>query len=89
MTPIPATIMQVIDAETPKDYDRRETGFSVTVGKIIAENLKVPHYEWHKYYTSIDRFEMILNASLALATIYKSELQQKATLPSASDDGKN
>lgn len=78
MTPIPSSIMQVVQADTPKDYDRKETGFSVTVGKIIAQNLNVPHYEWHKAYTSIDRFEMILNASQALATIYKSELQMKA-----------
>lgn len=78
MTPIPSVIMQIIEADTPLDYARRETGFSVAVGKVIAQNLNVPHYEWHKAYTSIERFEMILNASRALATIYKSELHLKA-----------
>ncbi len=77
MTPIPLSIIQVIQSDTPEDYDRKETGFSISVGSCIAKNLNVPHYEWHKAYTSIERLEMIHHASKALATIYKSELNLK------------
>jgi non-canonical (house-cleaning) NTP pyrophosphatase len=89
MTSIPSTVIQVIETDTPKDYERRATGFSIPVGKVMSQNLGVPHYEWHKAYTSIDRFEIILNASRALATIYKSELQLKATAASSSEETKN
>lgn len=89
MTPIPAQIMQVIETETSKDYERKATGFSFPVGKVMAQYLNVPHYEWHYEYTSIQRFEMILNASRALASIYKSELKSKASNVAATSDETN
>lgn len=55
MTPIPSTVMQIIESEMPKDYEKKATGFNTTIGSVMAQNLNVPHYEWHKAYTSIDR----------------------------------
>lgn len=77
MTPIDFEVIQVLQSETPQDYDKRDTGFSITIGNIMAQNLNVPHFEWHKTYTSIDRFDMILNAATSLASIYKLKLQSK------------
>lgn len=78
MTPIPFEMIQIMQSDTPSDYDKKETGYSVTVGSIMAQNLDVPHYEWHKTYTSIDRRDMIYSAAKSLATIYKRELQLKS-----------
>jgi hypothetical protein len=83
MTPIPSAVMKVIEAETAQEYEKRATGFSTTIGSVMAQNLDCPHYEWHKKYTSIDRFEMILNASKSLAAIYKAELESKASVETA------
>ncbi|CAG9802617.1 unnamed protein product [Chironomus riparius] len=79
MTPIPFEMVQIMQSDTPSDYDKKETGYSITVGRIMAQNLDVQHYEWHKTYTSIDRSEMIFNAAKSLASIYKRELQLKST----------
>lgn len=88
MTPIPASIMQVIAAETPADYDKKDTGFTTAIGSVMAHNLNCPHYEWHKFYTGTDRFDMILMASKSLAAIYKLELESKAkaTLTTTKND---
>lgn len=88
MTPIPASIIQVIAAETPADYDKKDTGFTTAIGSVMAHNLNCPHYEWHKFYTGTDRFDMILMASKSLAAIYKLELESKAkaTLTTTKND---
>lgn len=81
MTPIPYEIFQILPTETPKDYDKKDTGYSVTIGSVMSQNLDVPHYEWHKCYTSIERRDMIYAAAKSLATIYKRELQLKSSVP--------
>lgn len=88
MTPIPSLIMQVIEAETPADYDKKDTGFTTQIGSVMAQNLNCPHYEWHKHFTGTDRFDMILMASKSLAAIYKLELESKAkaTLTTTKND---
>jgi non-canonical (house-cleaning) NTP pyrophosphatase len=77
MTPIPYELIQKMQTETPQDYDKKATGYSVTVGGVMAKYLNVPHFEWHNAFTSIDRYSMILNACISLASIYKFELQKK------------
>lgn len=78
MTPIPFEMVQILQSDTASDYDKKDTGYSVTVGSIMAQNLDVPHYEWHKTYTSIDRRDMIFSAAKSLASIYKRELHLKS-----------
>lgn len=81
MTPIPNEMIQILKSETPVDYEKKETGFKTTIGSIMSQNLGVPHYEWHKSYTSIDRRDMIYAAAKSLASIYKRELQAKNDIP--------
>ncbi|XP_062547763.1 protein PRRC1-like [Armigeres subalbatus] len=79
MTPIPFPIVTSIQADTPGDYELKDTGFAVTIGSIMAKNLNTPHTEWHKTYTSVARSEMILNAAKAIATLYKQSVAEYAS----------
>lgn len=41
MTPIPISVITSIKEDTPAEYKFLETGFAVTVGSVMANNLKV------------------------------------------------
>ncbi|KXJ68999.1 hypothetical protein RP20_CCG000604 [Aedes albopictus] len=79
MTPIPLPIIASIQADTPEDYELRDTGFAVTIGSVMAKNLNTPHTEWHKTYTSVSRSEMILSAAKTIATLYKQAVAEYAS----------
>lgn len=44
MTPIPISVITSIKEDTPADYKYLTTGFAVTVGNVMANNLKVKLY---------------------------------------------
>lgn len=76
MTPIPLPIIASMRADTPEDYELKDTGFAVTIGSVMAKNLNVPHTEWHKWYTSVSRQDMILSAAKTIATLYKQSVTE-------------
>lgn len=41
MTPIPLQIITSLQSDTPEDYDKKGTGFAVTVGSAMGHNLDV------------------------------------------------
>jgi hypothetical protein len=41
MTPIPLEIIKKMESETPKDYDKRLSGFAVRIGNLMGEKLDV------------------------------------------------
>lgn len=87
MTPIPLPIVTSIRADTPEDYELKDTGFAITIGSVMAKNLNTPHTEWHKTYTSVGRSEMILSAAKTIATLYKQAVAEYAnTLGIAMDN---
>lgn len=77
MTPVPSSVAVTLASETPKEYAYADTGYSVTVGQVMATNLQVPHTEWHESYTGTKRSEFIYLAAKTLATLYKRVLAQK------------
>lgn len=77
MTPIPASVAVALASETPEDYVHAGTGFSVTVGQLMATNLQVAHTEWHERYTGTRRSEFIYLAAKTLATRYKEVMGEK------------
>ncbi|XP_059618037.1 protein PRRC1-like [Phlebotomus argentipes] len=81
MTAIPLSVITAIREDTPKEYQFQDTGFAVTVGQVMANNLGVHHSEWHKTYTGVSRTDMILNAAKSLATIYKTSLASSEKSP--------
>jgi non-canonical (house-cleaning) NTP pyrophosphatase len=78
-TSVPLDIVKSIEAETPTEYDKQATGLAVPIGLAMSKFLNVPHYEWHYKYTGTARYDMIMYAAKSLASIYKRELQTKAT----------
>lgn len=41
MTPVPASIVALAQEDTPNDYPLKWSGYSVTIGSLMAQNLQV------------------------------------------------
>lgn len=54
MTPIPISVITSIKEDTPADYKLLTTGFAVTVGNVMANNLKV------RFYSSVFRIILLI-----------------------------
>lgn len=76
MTPVPLPVVASIRADTPEDYQLKDTGFATTIGSVMAKNLNVAHTEWHKAYTSVGRSDMILGAAKTVATLYRQAVTE-------------
>lgn len=76
MTPVPTAVISVLKADTPQDYPLRNTGFSVTVGNVMARNLQTERSNWHYALTGVSRRDIILSAAKQLAGLYKHSLEQ-------------
>lgn len=76
MTPVPLPVVASIRADTPEDYQLKDTGFATTIGSVMAKNLNVVHTEWHKAYTSVGRSDMILGAAKTVATLYRQAVAE-------------
>ncbi|XP_075216145.1 protein PRRC1-A-like [Lycorma delicatula] len=75
MTPVPSSIVTLAQDDTPDDYPLSSTGFSITVGGLMASNLHVHHSEWHHALTGVSRRDMLLLSAKSLANIYKNSIQ--------------
>ncbi|CAH0392534.1 unnamed protein product [Bemisia tabaci] len=71
-TPLPLDIVSVAKDDTPQDYEHLSTGFAVTIGSLMANNLQVSPNEWHYVYTGVSRRDMLLNAGKMIAGLYKN-----------------
>nr|CAD7571426.1 unnamed protein product [Timema californicum] len=74
LTPVPASVVSVAQADTPDDYPLRSSGLSVTVGSLMGNNLQVHHAEWHQALTGVSRRDMVLLAAKSLAGMYKTSI---------------
>lgn len=48
MTPVPATVVALAQEDTPNDYPLKWSGYSVTIGSLMARNLQVRRFLWNK-----------------------------------------
>lgn len=76
MTPVPLPVVTSIRADTPDDYQLKDTGFAITIGSVMGKNLNVGHTEWHRAYTSVGRAEMINGAAKTIATLYRQAVAE-------------
>ena len=74
MTPIPNECINQMRFETPIDYVFKSTGYSVTVGAVMANKLNCAPDEWHLSFTGVSRKEIIYQCALSLANLYKNRL---------------
>ncbi|KAK4884677.1 hypothetical protein RN001_000948 [Aquatica leii] len=77
MTPVPTAVVSLAQEDTPSDYPFKWSGYSITIGSLMAKNLGVSHTEWHHALTGVSRREIILFAAKTLAALYKSSLVQE------------
>ncbi|XP_013196466.2 protein PRRC1-like [Amyelois transitella] len=77
-TPVPAAAISAINAATPEHYQHSQTGFSVTVGSVMAASLQVPHAQWQEAATGVSRRDTLLLAARSLAGSYKKLLAVSA-----------
>ncbi|XP_075692001.1 protein PRRC1 isoform X2 [Rhinoderma darwinii] len=74
-TPVPLEYVQQAQNLTPKDYNLRWSGLSVTVGEVLERSLPhVSRTDWHVAFTGLSRRQMIYSAAKALAGMYKQRL---------------
>lgn len=51
MTPVPTAIVTLAQEDTPADYPLRWSGFSVTIGSLMANNLQASrHFHFNKIF---------------------------------------
>lgn len=80
-TPISSDFVLQAQALTPPDYSLRWSGLAVTVGEVIEKAFPgMNRTDWHLSFTGVSRRDMIYNASLALAGLYKQRLPSGETL---------
>ncbi|CAH0401391.1 unnamed protein product [Chilo suppressalis] len=77
-TPVPGAAVAAASAATPIDYEHKQTGYSVTIGSIMAASLQVHHFEWQEAATGVSRREVLLLAAKSLAGTYKKLLSVSA-----------
>lgn len=77
-TPVPAAALAAAAAATPPDYPHAQTGYSVTIGSIMAASLQVPHTQWQEASTGVSRRELLQLTARSLAGSYKRLLAVSA-----------
>ncbi|KAL0869682.1 hypothetical protein ABMA27_005929 [Loxostege sticticalis] len=77
-TPVPGAAVAAASAATPEDYEHAQTGYSVTIGSIMAASLQVHHSQWQEAATGVPRRDLILLAARSLAGSYKRLLAVSA-----------
>ncbi|KAM3963211.1 protein PRRC1 [Aphomia sociella] len=77
-TPVPAAALAALAAATPEDYSHSQTGYSITIGSVMAASLQVAHTNWQEAATGVSRRELLVLASRSLAGSYKKMLAVSA-----------
>ncbi|XP_026320895.1 protein PRRC1-like [Hyposmocoma kahamanoa] len=77
-TPVPTAAVAAAQAGTPSDYSHSQTGYSTTIGSIMAASLQVPHTQWQEALTGVSRKELLVLAARSLAGSYKKLLAVSA-----------
>ena len=73
-TPVPNEIINRLKFETPSSYKFADSGFSMTVGRAMAERLDVSHEQWHEAHAGVGRPSLIYLATSSLAHLYKNRI---------------
>ncbi|KAJ0174023.1 hypothetical protein K1T71_010169 [Dendrolimus kikuchii] len=76
--PVAGAAVAAAQAATPPDYEHAQTGYSLTIGSIMADSLHVPNTQWHEATTGVSRREVLLLAAKSIAGTYKRLLAVSA-----------
>jgi len=73
-TTLEARYIALLKEGTPQNYPKQWSGFAVTIGSVMAEELNVPHNKWQKALTGVSREETLVSAAKSLAGNYRRRL---------------
>jgi len=76
-TNIPAPVVEKLKAGTPDNYPKQWSGFAVTIGQVMGEELSVPPSAWQEAVTGLHRRRLLAQAGEALAGMYRRAIQAK------------
>jgi len=76
-TPVPFSVIQILQKATDESYPLSWSGFSKTIGSAMAELLSVHPSNWHEAQAGIPRGDLLKMAAKTLAHSYKLEMKSK------------
>jgi len=76
-TPVPFSVIQKLQDATDENYPLSWSGYSTTVGSVMAEVLNVRPSKWHEAQAGIPRGDLLKMAAQTLAHSYKLAMKAK------------
>lgn len=76
-TSVPFSVIQQLQDQTDENYPLSWSGYSSTVGFLMAEKLKVAPSNWHEASCGVPRSKLLEMAAKSLAYSYKLALKAK------------
>lgn len=76
-TNVPYGVIQKLKDATGEDYPLSWSGFSTTVGSVMAERLNVHPSKWHEAASGVSRGALMNNAATSVAYSYKIAIKAK------------
>jgi len=76
-TNIAAGLVERLKEGTPDNYPKQWSGFAVTIGQVMGEELNVPNSSWQEAVSGLHRRRLLEVAGLGLAGMYRRSLQAK------------
>jgi len=74
-TNIPTATVEKLRAGTPVNYPKQWSGFAVTIGQVMGEELNVPASAWQEAVSGLHRRRLLALAAEALAGQYRRAVQ--------------
>jgi len=76
-TNVSADCVDKLKDATPDNYPKQWSGFAVTIGQVMGEELNVPSSSWQEAVSGVHRRSLLLTAGESLAGMYRRALQAK------------
>jgi len=76
-TPVPFSAVQKLQDATDENYPLSWSGFSKTIGSVMADHLKVAPNQWHAAACGVPREDLLKLAAKSLAHSYKAVMKAK------------
>merc|ERR1719232_175257 len=76
-TNVSADCVDKLKEATPDNYPKQWSGFAVTIGQVMGEELNVPNSSWQEAVSGLHRRRLLEVAGLGLAGMYRRSLQAK------------
>jgi len=76
-TNVAASYVEKLREGTPENYPKQWSGFAVTIGHVMSEEMNVPPGSWQEAVSGVHRRQLLGLAGEALAGMYRRQLSAK------------